>query len=173
MAGGKLTGYRKMAERLVNLLARNYSSKYENKNPGKVITNEIPLGGEIFRDAAEVTAYQKEIEGKIRKQGYGVYDAWYLTSNYGKQTDKILEMMDGSTLLQAEARYTMKYELARTLCDFFIRRTGRLYFDINSVKEGYREIAELMSKELNWDSERKEHEIRELLSNVDEVSKFT
>jgi glycerol-3-phosphate dehydrogenase len=67
----------------------------------------------------------------------------------------------------------MEFELAHTLCDFFIRRTGRLYFDIGSVRQGYEWVAEVMAKNLNWDDDRLNQEIQEIRRNIEEVSNFT
>jgi len=173
MAGVKLTGYRKMAERLVNVLIRKYNEQYENSKIGKIITDTIPLGGGAFSDSQAVRRYQAQIQEKLDKAGYGAYEAWYLTSNYGKQADKILDLMTDGNLIHAEVQYVMKYELGRTLTDFFIRRTGRLYFDINSVIEHHQTVADIMARELDWDEARKEAEIEELMRNVQEVSKFT
>ena len=179
MAGGKLTGYRKMAERLVNMLVKKYQERYEDKIPGRILTDEIPLGGMMFRSPEEVESYQKELEKSLSTFGYGAYEAFYLTSNYGKESDLIVSMLHEQPsggllrLLQAECLYCMKYELTSTLTDFFIRRTGRLYFDIESVRSGLTDVAEFMGAHLGWTEEKKFSEIQEMLRNIDEVSNFT
>ncbi|MEJ2005020.1 MAG: glycerol-3-phosphate dehydrogenase/oxidase [Cyclobacteriaceae bacterium] len=173
MAGGKLTGYRKMAERLVDLLVRKYEQRYDMKDIGSIRTDKIPLGGKSFENTDAVKKYEKEIRERLDNFGFGTYEAWYLTSNYGKQADKITKLISGDSLIQAEVEYVLKHELAITLTDFFMRRTGRLYFDIDSVLKHYEEVAGLMANRLGWDEKRKHDEIADLIRNVEEVSKFT
>ncbi len=179
MAGGKLTGYRKMGERIVNILTKKFEEEHEDAELADVQTDHIPLGGAAFRSPEDVNHYQQELALALEPYGLTDYDAWYLTSNYGKQSDSILQILKdmgkkgGEGLLVAEAKYCMAYELTRTLSDFFIRRTGRLYFDINSVREGYQIIADVMADTLNWDDSRKNEEIQEILRNIDEVSNFS
>ncbi|MCA6079174.1 glycerol-3-phosphate dehydrogenase/oxidase [Fulvivirga sedimenti] len=179
MAGGKLTGYRKMGERIVNILVKKFEEDHEDAGLADVQTDHIPLGGAAFKNAEEVNIYQRRVGDAILPFGLGEYDAWYLTSNYGKQTDTIIENLKSANskglhaLLEAEVRYCMEFELTHTLCDFFIRRTGRLYFDIGSVRQGYEWVAEVMAKNLNWDDDRLNEEIQEIRRNIEEVSNFT
>ncbi len=177
IAGGKLTGYRKMAERIVNLVSKKYESErdVELKN---VQTDKIPIGGEAFDNPGEVDLYEEKIRTKLADAGVeDPYDAWYLVSNYGKQTDRILEYLGklddtGHTLMKAECLFGMEYEMIRRLSDYFIRRTGRLYFDINSVRETLSEIAEFMQEHLHWSERTKELEIQAMQREIREVSDF-
>ena len=64
-----------------------------------------------------------------------------MVTNYGKQTETILkyyaeQQVDDHILgmAKAELRFTIENEMVQTPMDFFIRRTGRLYFDIASIK---------------------------------------
>ncbi|MGB5556060.1 MAG: glycerol-3-phosphate dehydrogenase C-terminal domain-containing protein, partial [Flavobacteriaceae bacterium] len=70
------------------------------------------------------------------------HDAWFLVTNYGKQTETILETFASLKdkdiyvrMAKAELCFGIDYEMVRTPMDFFIRRTGRLYFDIESVRD--------------------------------------
>ena len=173
MAGGKLTGYRKMAERLVDVLVKRFKEKYPDIHIGEIITDRIPLGGKSFDNPEAVRIYQEDVERRLGPLGYGSYEAWYLTSNYGKETEKILNLLPEYNLLEAETLYVIRYELAQSLTDFFNRRTGRLYFDIDSVRNHYATVAEIMAGAYGWDQKRRDEEVGELLRNVDEVSKFT
>ncbi len=139
MAGGKLTGYRKMAERVVNLLSKKMEEEEGIKVP-ECTTDRIPLCGNDFRKYKYVKKYISEIFERIKKDGFKEYDAWYLVTTYGKQTETILQ--DYSTQKEknpyvrmaiAELHYGINYEMITSPMDFFIRRTGRLYFDIESI----------------------------------------
>lgn len=140
IAGGKLTGYRKMAERVVNRVAKKMEEDYGiNVKPSD--TEHIPLCGNDFKKYKQVKKYIAEVHERLIPEGFSQYDAWYLVTNYGKQTETILkyyaeQQVDDHILgmAKAELRFTIENEMVQTPMDFFIRRTGRLYFDIASIK---------------------------------------
>ncbi|WP_340199492.1 glycerol-3-phosphate dehydrogenase/oxidase [Ascidiimonas sp. W6] len=150
IAGGKLTGYRKMAERVVNRVAKKLEEDYEIETK-KCFTDEIPLiGNDGFTSYKDVKIYIKDLYSRMREDGFEEYDAWFLVSNYGKQSETILAiyatLVGGSIherLARAEYRFGVAYEQVRYPMDFFIRRTGRLYFDI----DGLRNLLEPILKE--------------------------
>lgn len=141
IAGGKLTGYRKMAERVVNRIAKKLEEEYEIKTQ-KCHTDEIPLmGNDGFKKYKDVKKYTKELFKRIKDDGFDEYDAWFLVSTYGKQAEIILDIyrtLEGENiherLAKAEYRFGVEYEQVRYPMDFFIRRTGRLYFDIEGLR---------------------------------------
>lgn len=157
IAGGKLTGYRKMAERVVNRIAKKMEEEYATEvNP--VTTDEIPLCGSDFKKFKHVTKYITEVYGKIKSDGFTEYDAWFLVTNYGKQTETILEdytsLKDKDKyvrMAKAELHFGIDYEMVQNPMDFFIRRTGRLYFDIDSVQNLMHPILEEMQSIFKWD----------------------
>lgn len=141
IAGGKLTGYRKMAERVVDRIAK----KIEEEEGGELkecYTDEIPLCGNVdFKKFKHVKKYMAEISARIKGDGFTEHDAWFLVTNYGKQTELILDiyaMLKDADIYErmakAELRFGIDYEMVQNPMDFFIRRTGRLYFDIDSIR---------------------------------------
>ncbi len=141
MAGGKLTGYRKMAERVVNRIAKKMEEDH-NKEIGESTTAEISLCGSDFKKFKHVKKYINEIYDRIKDDGFTKYNAWFLVTNYGIQTETILDYYSkqkGDTneirMALAELRFGIDFEMVQNPMDFFIRRTGRLYFDIDSVRK--------------------------------------
>ncbi|MEP2059181.1 MAG: glycerol-3-phosphate dehydrogenase/oxidase [Maribacter litoralis] len=141
IAGGKLTGYRKMAERVVDRISKRMEEDY-NTQLKECFTEKIFLCGNVdFKKFKHVKKYINEIYDRIKIDGFTKHDAWFLVTNYGKQTEKILETYativeadEYIRLAKAELSFAIDYEMVQTPMDFFIRRTGRLYFDIDSVK---------------------------------------
>jgi glycerol-3-phosphate dehydrogenase len=140
IAGGKLTGYRKMAERVVNRVAEKMKEEHGAKVKA-CTTDKIPLCGNAFKKYKHVKNYIEEVHGRIKGDGFASYDAWYLVTTYGQQTETILDNYMGITgkdaatrLLLAELQFGVEHEMVQNPMDFFIRRTGRLYFDIDSVR---------------------------------------
>ena len=175
MAGGKLTGYRKMAERVVNRIAQKMEEDH-NKEIGESTTAEIPLCGSDFKKFKHVKKYINEIYERIKEDGFSKYNAWFLVTNYGIQTETILDYYPKQKgenneirLALAELCFGIDYEMVLNPMDFFIRRTGRLYFDIESVRnlmdpvlEEFRKIykvddAQLVSWKGDLNTQIKEH----------------
>ena len=141
IAGGKLTGYRKMAERVVNRIAKKMEEDYGISVKASD-TEHIPLCGNEFKKYKYVKKYIAEIHERLTPEGFSQYDAWYLVTNYGKQTETILQYYAKQKeddhvvgMAKAELKFTIENEMVQTPMDFFIRRTGRLYFDIDSIRK--------------------------------------
>lgn len=145
IAGGKLTGYRKMAERVVNLVIKKHFSN-RSFNPCK--TDQIKLAGNTFTSTKQVKKFAQSVCEKLKPFGLSELTAHYLVENYGQQTDDILKYAgkpDPSeaeiSLLKAELWYSIHHEMVCTLQDFFVRRTGLLYFDVHKILKWKEEIA--------------------------------
>ena len=140
IAGGKLTGYRKMAERVVDRIAVKIED--EGTKLKDCHTEVIPLCGNVdFKKFKHVKKYITEIYNRINPDGFTEHDAWFLVTNYGKQTEVILDNYASlkdediyARMAKAELRFGIDYEMVQNPMDFFIRRTGRLYFDIDSIR---------------------------------------
>ncbi|NKI31416.1 glycerol-3-phosphate dehydrogenase/oxidase [Croceivirga thetidis] len=177
IAGGKLTGYRKMAERVVNRVAKKFEEE-QNTKFEDCSTDKIPLCGNDFKKFKHVEKYIKEVYQVLKEDGFSKYDAWYLVTTYGKQTEQILEgyksfkNKDGHLrMLRSELRFGIENEMVTSPLDFFIRRTGRLYFDIDSIRkylepvlQDFKEIFGYGESEIKSFRQRIEHEL-EIHSN--------
>jgi glycerol-3-phosphate dehydrogenase len=176
IAGGKLTGYRKMAERIIDRIAKKEDSKGNQLKP--CATHRTTICGGPFSSAIEVDAYIYEIAQSLEK--YNLQNmANYLVSNYGKQTEEILKIMekreekDYSTRLgMAELIFSINQESTHTLLDYFERRTGRLYFDIQSINQLKDPVVRHMAQVFHWDKERLKSEIERLERAVRLASEF-
>ncbi|WP_298237321.1 glycerol-3-phosphate dehydrogenase/oxidase [uncultured Algibacter sp.] len=180
MAGGKLTGYRKMAYRALEAVLKTYHTKEEVSDFKASTTETIALVNPPLKSEDEVIAYQLKIEKLLSNQGItDGYYAWYLASSYGKQADIIVEKAKAfksnnalENLVRAELWYGIHHEMINTLNDFFIRRTGRLYFDIESVKKYMNIISKDCSNYLNWDVDKTQSEIEKLNLSLKDATTY-
>jgi len=145
IAGGKLTGYRKMAERVVDRVGDQM--KGHGNNLKKTHTKDIDLTGGPFKDFAAVLAYEKEIADQLEDASLAPDRAAYLVSNYGKQSPDIIqaalqrtEGTDVARLACAEAAWCIEHELTLYPIDWVERRSGRLYFDMPSIAPVLEEV---------------------------------
>lgn len=179
IAGGKLTGYRKMAERVVNRVVKNFEET-EDKKFKKNFTDEIPLCGGPFKNHKAVKKYIQEVFQRIESDGFIKHDAWYLVTNYGKQTEQILEHYKQlndediyTRMIKAELHFGIENEMIRTPMDFFIRRTGRLYFDIDSIRTQLEPVLEEFKTIFKLNNETIDHYRDTMNNEIDQHSNFS
>jgi len=178
IAGGKLTGYRKMAERIVDLVAKKHLRRFSREFK-KTQTEHIVLSGGKFENFDDVKRYINLINKRIFKDNFSEKDAQYLVYNYGKQTDVILkkynELKKGTPqekMIKAEVWYTIHYEMACTPIDFFMRRTGRFYFDIDSVNRYKTIVLNEFTNYFCWDKKEEEKREEELNKALELITTF-
>jgi glycerol-3-phosphate dehydrogenase len=179
IAGGKLTGYRKMAERIVDLINKKYSRRFD-KVFQDVKTEKIVLSGGSFTNHQEVLNYIKTIQKIIIKLGLDKKDAAYFVYNYGKQTDIILTKFNELTdediehrMIKAEVWFSILYESACSPVDFFMRRTGRAYFNIDSVYRYLNIVLTEFSTHFSWNNEILNKKKEELNKELKSITSFT
>ncbi|MGY8908390.1 MAG: glycerol-3-phosphate dehydrogenase/oxidase [Flavobacteriales bacterium] len=178
IAGGKLTGYRKMAERIVDLVGKKYERRFD-KEFDEIKTKEIVLSGGTFKNSSEVRSYIDAIHNRIAEVDFDEKDAEYLVHNYGKQTDIILQKFDDlmhdnmqEKMIIAEVWFTIHHEMACTPTDFFMRRTGRLFFDANSVNVYKTLVFSEFQKYFSWDDKTVEKHQKELEEKLKTATTF-
>ena len=157
IAGGKLTGYRKMAERIVDLVGERFEREH-NRTIGETKTTEIPLTDAPFKSPAEVDQYLAQLEQEIAPLNLPDFYARYLLSNYGKVASQIVanaaKYDDRGTedaLALAELDYCLAEELVFTPMDFYNRRTGRLYFAVTTIAPTRDAVLPHMADYFGWD----------------------
>lgn len=139
IAGGKLTGFRKMAERVVDAVVKQLY-KTEGRPVKNTITHDITLSGGHFLQPDAVEPFIDELAQSCTNKGLTHSQIAGLVWKYGSNTPVLLQLFDQyyhhqnsitptQQLLLAELRYGVQLEMVTNLCDFLIRRTGMLYFN--------------------------------------------
>ena len=178
IAGGKLTGYRMMARRVVDKVTERLRKQYD-RSYEPCTTEHIVLEGGSFSGAKEVASYTQELELHVMDKQLQAYRARYLVSNYGRRAEKILERMEEYesedaevALARAELWFCVHYEMVHSVLDFIDRRSGRLYFDIHSIEALIPTLVSDMSEYFDWPAEKMEEESRRLVDALHAVSHF-
>lgn len=176
IAGGKLTGYRKMAERVVDMVIRQ---SFRNRELKPCQTDRISLCQNAFAHADDVVAYKEEILSKLKPLGLQQF-ADYLVENYGKQADFILTGLEKSagadnslSLALSELHFTLEHEMVQKPLDFFVRRTGMLYFDMPRLKLVKENILNEFSRYFSWTDEQYQAEWLTLEQALQEAQLLT
>ena len=179
IAGGKLTGYRKMAQRVIDVVLKT-TSKKKKARLKQSFTRDISLVSPTLHDSEDVENYKKELEILLMQLGINDhYYAWHLCSTFGKKAQVIIEKMNSfdnenplERIIRAELWYCIHFEMVNSLADFFIRRTGALYFNIQNVTEYKALILNDCIKILDWDRERVALETNKLEILVEDATLF-
>ena len=130
IAGGKLTGYRKMAERIINRAQRVLGKRLTCQ------TKNLVLYGQSFDSTTDVQHLCSSANAIIKGPDYLGERLVHL---YGHFAMDIIEQAQAKStnkgeislaeLLQAELEYTIEHERVCSLSDFIIQRSGMLYFN--------------------------------------------
>lgn len=174
IAGGKLTGYRKMAQRVTNEVCNSLGKH------AACLTQQIPLQGGRFADHQEVLEYMEEQMGRTRWIPLSKEEINYLVHTYGRQTDVIREMMlqynseaPALSLIHAEIDFGLRHECVTCPADYLLQRSGRLYFDIHTVRRYLPEILGHFSSKLEYNAEEldiEESRINSILKRISHPS---
>jgi glycerol-3-phosphate dehydrogenase len=175
IAGGKLTGYRKMAERVVDLVV---DRKFDERELKSCLTGSILLASSNFKNYDEVKSYRRVIMEKLKfHQLQNHTDT--LVSNFGKQCDDIIirfEKIDEKDneirLAKAQLDYCLEKEMVKTAADFFVRRTGLLYFDIPLLRKVLEPCLKEMAVRFSWTDIRVTAARTELQALINQAYKF-
>jgi len=176
IAGGKLTGYRKMAQRIVDIVAKR--AKANGKKFKKCQTKNIALKGGPFANYKAVNDYKTQLAQILAKDGIDEYYADYLVSNFGQQATQIIDKMkdfEGTgeeKLARAELWYTVHHELVFNANDFFNRRTGRIYFNMPSLQALTSVILDDLTNYFDWDASQRAQAQQDLATDIQSVLNF-
>lgn len=167
IAGGKLTGYRKMAERVVDLVAEKLSDDMGNVF-GDCVTDQFPLSAS-YSDLESFHQAKKAFTGNSQFVGHENL-AHRLIHTYGNAAENIYDRSrlivssdPATALLEAEVLYGIESESVEKLSDFFVRRTGLLYFDLPKVTATLEMVLKIFSERLNWSADRIQQERGDLV----------
>ena len=161
IAGGKLTGYRKMAETVIDLIALQSkdTSKYKACQ-----TKHLPISGGHFDGSHNFVSFIEAKENDAELLGFSKDQYRKLVHRYGSNIDRIFgiaktyEPNNKYGLPQeiyVQIVYSLEEEMIVKPVDFFIRRTGALFFDIKWVYEWKEAIIGFMNDALEWTNEEK------------------
>jgi len=171
IAGGKLTGYRKMAETIVNVVAQKFQSE-EGRTFKGCQTLKLPISGGDVGGSKNYAKFVQDTAGKGVEAGLSKEDAIHLASFYGSNAPVVFGLLnekkeeakkyDIPLVIFAKLLYAIEYEMAATPVDFYFRRTGSLLFDIDSVRKWKFNVCEYMGAQFGWSDIEKHRFIAEL-----------
>jgi glycerol-3-phosphate dehydrogenase len=184
IAGGKLTGYRKMAEMVVDLVAdllqKETGARYQSCK-----TKPMPISGGDVGGSKGFEAFVAEKTRLGQQRGLTKQIAEQFARFYGSNVDILFDLYDKH---EKEAQvyqlsvdvfiplvYALDYEMTVKPTDFLVRRTGDVFFNIDRAYRSKDGVIQYMSKRLGWSTQEKvtyskevEHALRAAIQPVDQ-----
>jgi glycerol-3-phosphate dehydrogenase len=172
IGGGKLTTYRLMAERGIDLAARRLNERF-NIAAGVASAKNEAIGGEISSDEITITP-----ELLSQTENLPLETAQHLLRDYGPDYRRLVELtrederlrgrlVEGLPHILAEAVYAARCEMAMTLADVMTRRTrlamvaGREALNCAAI------VADAMARELGWSGEQTERQVAQFTAEFE------
>lgn len=145
IAGGKLTSYRYMAERLADMCQEKLGAK-----PNHSDTGEEPLPGGDFSETIS------ELISKLESRGMPHADADRCIRLYGIYA---FDIFSDTRDIALEVEHAVLHEGALTLEDVWVRRTARAWFSMDGGLEALNPMADIMAPLLGWSEKEKQAQI--------------
>ncbi|MGG1678911.1 glycerol-3-phosphate dehydrogenase/oxidase [Neobacillus sp. NRS-1170] len=164
IAGGKLTGYRKMAESIVDLLVEKFQFE-ENRSFPLSQTKNLPISGGNVGGSKKFAAFVTNQINKGVEAGLTHKEAEQLAKMYGSNINSVYQLLKKNKEdlvkyklpidLFAKLVYAIEGEMAATPLDFFNRRTSAILFNIRLVEMWKNQVIEYMADKFSWTEELK------------------
>jgi len=171
IAGGKLTGYRKMAEMIVDLVMKLLSQE-EGIAFTAAMTKQMPISGGHVGGSTDFPSFVESKMNEGIRNGLDGSLAKRWARMYGSNVDVIFDLADqyqsktersGLPLeVLVPLVYAIEEEMTLKPVDFFIRRTGALFFNIQWVRDWKQPVIAYMASAFGWTEEQRNQYAAEL-----------
>lgn len=172
IAGGKLTAYRRMAERVVDTVAPLLGRTL----PASPSAEETLPGGDLD-GARSLDAFAALPKVRAALRGVSPETAARWITTYGSDALDVMQTADGPDALSpvapdaplsvAEVQYAVRHEMALTLVDILERRTRLSFFATEAARNAAPAVAAIAARELGWDAERLRREVEDFTRQCD------
>jgi len=174
IAGGKLTTYRKMAERIVGMIVTQLGERGSTNDANYIAaSDEQPLcGGDL---SEELDAYIARLNAKWPGVGSDIVDR--LVATYGTNGERMIEAIaadprlgtrcaPGSAVTRVEVEYAVREEMVLTLQDFLDRRARLFLWEPGNGLDEAEAAARIIATNLNWSDARVTSEVADYRAYV-------
>jgi glycerol-3-phosphate dehydrogenase len=163
--GGKWTTHRAMAEDTINAVQKSLGRP---ATPGATVNHELD-GSKNY-----TAEYWRALVSE-----YGISDpsAKHLSQKFGTNATRVMELtktdpglgaplVAGFAPLRAEVAYCARHEMAMTIEDVLMRRTGLQIFSWQAAILAAEPAGAILAKELSWSAEQERSAVHEYISKI-------
>jgi glycerol-3-phosphate dehydrogenase len=164
IAGGKLTGYRKMAETVVDKVIELLRAEGATGQFAASATRNIPMSGGDVGGSDKFAAFVSRTAAEGERVGFTGAESTFLAQRYGSNASKLFALAASQPqwilesglplVLAVQLQYAIEQEMTVKPVDFFIRRTGNLFFHIEEVRRWSAPVISAMAALLGWSGEQ-------------------
>jgi glycerol-3-phosphate dehydrogenase len=163
--GGKWTTHRAMAEDTINAVQKSLGRR---ATPGATVDH--PLSG----SQDYTPEYWREL---VRDFGVSEETAKHLSQKFGTNAAKVTELakndpglggplVAGFAPLRAEVAYCARQEMAMTIEDILMRRTGLQIFSWQAAIDAAAPTAAILAAELGWSADKRRASVEEYVAKI-------
>ncbi len=159
IAGGKLTGYRKMSQQVLDKVAISFETDYGIKYD-RCQTKEIRISGGEVGGSKNFHAYVESQKVKGEAIGLDSKQALAIAQMYGSNASDVFALIKGKRSDAVKYNlpldvygmlvYAIQFESTVTPVDFLMRRTGAILFNIQGAKAWKDGVIDYMSDTFQW-----------------------
>jgi glycerol-3-phosphate dehydrogenase len=179
IAGGKLTGYRLMAEKVVDLVAK-LLSPFEKKRFSPCTTKHHKLSGGNFQTPEHAKHFLTHLLNESDQLGFSHSEITQLFHRFGSDSRSVLlkavEIKKSNphlpALFCAELNFCIHYECIYFPDDFLVRRTGSLFFAREQTQELLPYVVQTLAHEWNWSASLVENQLHHIQQLYQEAVTF-
>jgi len=180
IAGGKLTGFRKMAEKVVDLVVKELRHNGGPSYPS-CTTDQITISGGETLKGATYSDWKKEMLKSGIAQGVDEQTMRGWIEIYGTNTLEVMKRLPDAARLKlprheqclyAQLMYSIEEEMTVTAADFLRLRSGWSYFNLKKAEKVQDTVLQMLSDLLQLNAGQKEAQremLRQLFRNIHEL----
>lgn len=173
IAGGKLTIFRTMAEKLLKYMADRGAISFKKE--------KRDISKSPFKMSLTKEEWEKSTGGV--KTGLNDKTMNHIFENFGRGGQAIIDSVakkpslgdtitKGQPNIKAEIDYSLKYEMVTKLKDFLLRRSNLSLHQRDGHESLGRSVAAEMAKSLGWNKKRVDEEVKEYVRIAEKNSFF-
>ena len=161
VCGGKLTTARALGEKLVNrVVGRLGLATPQAKSSRNVLFPGGHTGpfDAFVKTATEAAARDFGVPPTVADRMVRTYGSrWHAVLDAIRQEKSLAEPLAGSpALLAAEVKFAIRHEMAMTLEDFFLRRSGLNWWAAWALADAVPAVAEIFATHFGWSTEQQQ-----------------
>jgi glycerol-3-phosphate dehydrogenase len=192
IAGGKLTTYRRMGRKVVDLVVNRLRDEGRLRKKARSRTADVLIGGYPERPRRRVGrllriprlprfARRRPATLPIAPPSLTPETGRRLWRTYGANWQAIVDLVGenpslgtpvipGLDILRAELVFAVRHEMAQTLLDILARRTHLAALDRNQARDVAAEVARLVGPELGWSEAEQKRQVEQFNRDVEQFS---
>ncbi|MBK8291693.1 MAG: glycerol-3-phosphate dehydrogenase/oxidase [Flammeovirgaceae bacterium] len=176
IAGGKLTGYRKMAERVVDKVVE---LNFIDQKFGECKTSTLTLPGGDFQNYGEVKKLEAELAGRLGELNLRGNEATNLVHLYGRQAIMLVNHIEKNKtqnpecdLILAKAWFAIHYEMSIYPPGFHNSKKWFTFFNRPKIVRWINPVIDYFAQELQWSAEERAAQLAIVTEALEEVIRF-